>query len=54
MTYKTWKVEITLKLEEDSNPRKWLIDTIWDSLRGKEDIIDYSYKDITVESTNSN
>jgi hypothetical protein len=45
VTTKRWVVTIELDLKEDSHPRKWIPDTIYDVLdyESGEDAIDYKY-----------
>ena len=43
MTTKTWKVTLFLKLDEDSHPRKFVPDAIYECLNKDEDIIEYSF-----------
>ena len=50
---KTWKVEIILKLNEDSSPRKWIPDAVWECLEPGEDALAYDFKLIS-ENTESN
>ncbi len=35
------KYKVTLYLEANTHPRKWIQETIWDVLDGGEDILDY-------------
>jgi len=49
MKTKTWEVKIILKLNEDSHPRKWIPDAVWESLHPEdgEDVLEYQYKELT-------
>lgn len=46
MKTKTWKVTVTLKLDENSHPRKWVPDAIYDCLSLEEDALEYSYEEL--------
>ena len=35
------KYKVTLWIEANTNPRKWLPDTVWEALDTGEDILDY-------------
>lgn len=35
------KYKVTLWVEANTNPRKWLPDTVWEALDSGEDILDY-------------
>ena len=35
------KYKVTLQVEANTNPRKWLPDTVWEALDSGEDILDY-------------
>ena len=35
------KYKVTLWVEANTNPRKWLPDTVWEALDTGEDILDY-------------
>tara|TARA_B100002019_G_scaffold245427_1_gene222818 strand:+ start:75 stop:296 length:222 start_codon:yes stop_codon:yes gene_type:complete len=35
------KYKVTLYLEANTHPRKWLPDTVWEALDSGEDILDY-------------
>ena len=35
------KYKVTLVLEADTHPRKWLPETIWEALEDGEDILNY-------------
>jgi len=43
------KYKVTLILEADSHPRKWLPETIWEALEDGEDILDYRIEQVTEE-----
>ena len=43
------KCKVTLYLEANTHPRKWVPDVIWESLEGDEDIINYRIEEIIEE-----
>jgi len=43
------KYKVTLYLEAETHPRKWLPETIWASLTGNEDILDYRIEQMIEE-----
>jgi len=42
------KYKVTLYLEANTHPRKWIPETIWESLDDGEDILDYRIEQIDV------
>ncbi len=47
---KYYKVTMVLALEDEaSHPRKWVNETITESLNGSEDILDIKYSELTDE-----
>ena len=43
------KYKITLYLEANTHPRKWIPETIWEALDDGEDILDYRIEQIVEE-----
>ena len=43
------KYKVTLYLEANSNPRKWIPETIWESLEDGEDILGYEVEQMVEE-----
>lgn len=43
---KNMKYKVTLYLEANTHPRKWIPDTVWEALDSGEDILDYHIEQI--------
>ena len=43
------KYKVTLLIEADTHPRKWLPEIIWEALEDGEDILDYRIEQVTEE-----
>ena len=44
------KYKVTLYLEANTHPRKWIPETIWEALDDGEDILDYRIEQMSVQS----
>jgi len=44
------KYKVTLYLEANTNPRKWIPETIWEQLEDGEDILDYRIEQMVEEN----
>ena len=44
------KYKVTLYLEANTHPRKWIPETIWEALEDGEDILDYRIEQMSVQS----
>ena len=44
------KYKVTLWVEANTNPRKWLPDTVWEALDSGEDILDYHIEQMSIGS----
>ena len=47
------KYKITLYLEANTHPRKWIPETIWEALGDGEDILNYRIEQIDEEDDNT-
>jgi len=43
------KYKVTLYLEANTHPRKWIPDTIWEALDDGEDIFDYRIEQLSIQ-----
>ena len=43
------KYKVTLYLQANTHPRKWIPEVIWESLTGNEDILDYRIEQMVEE-----
>jgi hypothetical protein len=43
------KYKVTLYLEANTHPRKWIPETIWEQLEGDEDILGYRIEQMVEE-----
>ena len=46
-----YKVTLLVKLNDESHPRKWMPETITSSLESGEDLLDYRFEEMDVETT---
>ncbi len=44
------KYKVTLYLEANTHPRKWVPETIWEALDDGEDILDYRIEQMSIQS----
>ena len=44
------KYKVTLYLEANTHPRKWIPETIWEALDDGEDILDYRIEQMSIQS----
>lgn len=44
------KYKVTLYLEANTHPRKWIPETIWEQLEGDEDILNYRIEQMSIQS----
>jgi hypothetical protein len=44
------KYKVTLYLEAETHPRKWIPEVVWASLTGNEDILDYRIEQMVEEN----